>query len=77
MYERTRFTSEQYQPEVQEFHTFRNNQIPLEDTGRSIFSQQIDYRSLEKSHEHTLATSPRGRKLKNIRSQDKYKMLKQ
>ncbi len=62
----------------QEFLTFRNNP-GIEGTGRSVFSQQADYRSLDK-YQEAIEPGPSPshfrKKMNNVRSQEKYKQFK-
>jgi hypothetical protein len=62
-----------------DYLTFRNSPN-LDNTGRTVFSQQFDYRSLEKYPQDDHTDQPRynfRKNVKNIRSQDKYKQLRE
>lgn len=61
----------------QEFLTFRNSP-PSESTGRTVYSQQFDFRSLEKYSKNEDDDEPRynfRKSTRNIRSQEKYKQI--
>lgn len=68
-----------YELTNQEFLTFRNNPV-TENSGRTVYSQQLDYRSLdryEKPEEQTDTNFNFHKNIKNMRSIDKYKQLRE
>jgi hypothetical protein len=63
----------------QEFLTFRNNPV-TENSGRTVYSQQFDYRSLDRYDKLDDKAEPSynfRKQVKNLRSTDKYRQLKE
>jgi hypothetical protein len=70
---------DKYDLNNQEFLTFRNNPT-AENSGRSVYSQQFDYRSLDRYDKTDEKAEPSyifRKNVKNLRSTDKYKQLKE
>lgn len=70
---------DKYELTNQEFLTFRNNPT-AENSGRSVYSQQFDYRSLDRYDKTDEKAEPSynfRKNVKNLRSTDKYRQLKE
>ncbi len=75
----TQVVPDKYELNSQEFLTFRNNPT-TENSGRSVYSQQFDYRSLDRYDKPEDKAEPSynfRKNMKNLRSTDKYKQLKE
>lgn len=70
---------DKYELSNQEFLTFRNSPV-TENSGRTVYSQQFDYRSLDRYDKPDQQPEPNfnfRKNVKNMRSTDKYRQLKE